>query len=61
MYLCSARANEIDSTLPRGLAMLEYKAELMEVAAFRFTGFLAEWMLDCFAFGATDCRRPPAG
>jgi hypothetical protein len=52
MYLCTARANEIGSTLPRGLAILEHKAELMEMSAFRFSGFVADWMLYCFAFGA---------
>jgi hypothetical protein len=52
LYLCMARAAEIASELPRGPAILAHKIELVEMAAFRFGGFAADWMFYCFAFGA---------
>ncbi len=52
LYLCTARANEIGSALPHGPTMREHIAEMLEMAAFRFSGFVAVWMFYCFAFGA---------
>jgi hypothetical protein len=52
IYLCEARANEIASTLPHGPARRYHIAEMLEMAAFRFGGFVVDWMFYSFAFGA---------
>jgi hypothetical protein len=52
LYLCTTRANEIGLALPRGLAILDHKTELFEMTAYRWAGFVADWMFYSFAFGA---------
>jgi hypothetical protein len=50
LFLCTNRANEIGEHLPRGLAILEHKVELAEMTAYRWGGFVADWIFYCFAF-----------
>ena len=52
LILCTNRADEISRQLPRGLAILDHKTDVMEAAAFRYGGFLADWVFYSFALAA---------